>query len=102
MRPALIFKNDDSGETWALPKEVVARDRAEYYVKKDPDTTYQQEFDYVMNDSYEAIDWFRNNMNPEDVIHLFVKLKDSGLDLADKIRNFECSNGEADFPESGV
>jgi hypothetical protein len=56
----------ENGDLYGLPLEEVARVRAEYYAANDPDTTFQEEFDYVMNDSYEGIDWFRNNQDPED------------------------------------
>lgn len=55
-----------NGDVYGLPLEEVAKARAKYYAANDPDTTFQEEFDYVMNDDYEGIDWFRNNQNPED------------------------------------
>lgn len=59
----------ENGDLWGLPLEEVAKVRAEYYAAKDPDTTFQEEFDYVMNDSYEGIDWFRNNQDPEETLY---------------------------------
>lgn len=52
----------DNGAVWGIPLREIAHHRAEYYATKDPDTTYQEEFDYVMNDEYEGIDWFKSNM----------------------------------------
>ena len=65
----------ENGDLWGLPLEEVAKVRAEYYAAKDPDTTFQEEFDYVMNDSYEGIDWFRNNQDPYDFVGAYVLLK---------------------------
>lgn len=57
----------DNGAKWAIPVHNIADDRAKYYAEKDKDTTYQEEYDYVMRDNYEAQDWFFNNMNWEDI-----------------------------------
>jgi hypothetical protein len=97
-KPALLFTSEATGEQWALPKEVVAHNRALYYSKKDPDTTYKEEFDYVMRDDYEAIDWFRNNMDPEDVLDQFILVQEAkGKSLARKIREYEVGMGKALF-----
>ncbi|OPZ24602.1 MAG: hypothetical protein BWZ03_00077 [bacterium ADurb.BinA186] len=61
----LVITTQD-GDEYGLPLELVAKKRAEYYAAKDPDTTYDEEFKYVMEDSYEGIDWFRNNQNADD------------------------------------
>jgi hypothetical protein len=97
-KPAILFVSPDGLEVWALPREVVAHNRAKYYAEKDPDTTYQGEFDYVCGDHAEAVDWFRNNMNPEDVIHHFVQIKKEEKDLADRIGEFDTESGVAEFP----
>lgn len=60
-----VFSAQD-GSQWAFAGEVVAANRATYYAKDDPDTTYQAEFDYALNDKYELHDWLGNNMNFED------------------------------------
>lgn len=65
----------ENGDLWGLPLEEVAKVRAEYYSAKDPDTTFQEEFDYVMNDSYEGIDWFRNNQDPYDFTGKYILIK---------------------------
>lgn len=56
-----------NGAVWGIPLDTIARDRSNYYAKKDPDTTFEQEFDFVMSDDYEGLDWFQNNMNWKDV-----------------------------------
>ncbi len=56
----------DEGYVWHVPLIAVAENRADHYAS-DPDTTRQEEIDYVMADDFEGIDWFANNMNFEDV-----------------------------------
>jgi hypothetical protein len=97
-KPALLFTSEETGETWALPQAVVAHDRATYYAKKDPETTYKEEFDFTMEDFSIASDWFRNNMDPEEVIDKFILLeKPKGISLAEKIREYTCRRGAAHF-----
>lgn len=62
-----IIKITDSEYVWHIPLEAIADNRAKYYAERDSDTTYQAEFDYVMSDDYEGIDWYCNNMDFEDV-----------------------------------
>jgi hypothetical protein len=57
----------DQGYQWHVPLSAVAKNRAAYYAERDKDTTYQDEFDYVMEDEYEGLDWFLNNMDFCDV-----------------------------------
>lgn len=59
--------SDVDGYIWHLPVSVVADDRATYYAKHDPDTTYREEFDYLMEDDYEVKDWYLNNMNAFEI-----------------------------------
>ncbi len=54
-----------------LPLKLVAEHRADYYaVEKWGNTKdseeYKEQVDYVMNDSYEGIDWLLNNSDYED------------------------------------
>ncbi len=63
-----------NGAVWGLPLSVVAEDRAKYYAEKDKDTTYQEEYDFVMRDDYEGRDWFLNNMNAKDVRAHFTEI----------------------------
>jgi hypothetical protein len=65
--------SDDS--IWGLPLKLIAHHRATQICADDPKTTYEDEFHYVMRDSFEGIDWFKNNMNPDDVpLHEYVRL----------------------------
>ena len=56
-----------NGTTWDIPADVIARHRAEYYDEHDPDASFEEEFEYAINDEYELVDWASNNMNWEDV-----------------------------------
>lgn len=58
---------EDSGFVWRVPLAVIAENRAKYYAKRDADTTYEAEFEFVMEDDSEGLDWFLNNMDFEDV-----------------------------------
>lgn len=65
------------GEEWAIPLRVVAEDRAKYYAEKDKETTFEEEFKFCMEDSYEGIDWFQNNMSCKDFKEHFVLIKEA-------------------------
>ena len=51
-----------NGAVYGISLEVIAKIRAYYYVDKDPDTTYNEEFEFAMKDRSEAYHWLRNNM----------------------------------------
>jgi hypothetical protein len=55
------------GSKWDVPARVIAENRARYYAKIDPNTTYEGEFDYTMSNNYELKDWAAGNMNWSDV-----------------------------------
>lgn len=55
------------GYVWLIDLAFVADHRAKHYAANDPDTTYQDEYDFVMGDDYEGIDWYQNNMNWSDI-----------------------------------
>jgi len=56
-----------AGFVWHVDLDFVADHRAKHYAKEDHETTHKDEYDYVMCDSYEGIDWFENNMNWSDI-----------------------------------
>lgn len=64
------------GSQWDVPARLIADSRARYYAANDPDTTYQEEYDYTINDAYEIEDWAANNMNWSDVAEHAVKAED--------------------------
>lgn len=88
-----------NGDIYGLPLEIVAQVRAKYYAERDPDTTYEEEFNYVMNDSFEGIDWFRNNQDPEDFAGAYKLLK-SGMPqtLYDRLGEAELGIEEINNP----
>ena len=47
---------------------LIVKDRAKYYVKEDPETSFDKEVEYALEDEYEIMDWAANNMNWEDVV----------------------------------
>lgn len=57
----------ENGEIYQIPAHIIADHRSKYYAKTDKDTTYKEEYDYVMEDEEELIDWAQNNMNWVDV-----------------------------------
>ena len=56
-----------NGERWLVPLHIIADDRAKYFAKKDPDTTYEEEYEYALSEEYEIFDWAANNMNWKEV-----------------------------------
>lgn len=55
------------GWTYSLPAKVVASHRAKYYSDTDEDTSFEEEFDFAINDKYTLLDWMQNNMDYEDI-----------------------------------
>lgn len=66
-----VLEITKGGFVFHVDLEAVAKNRADYYGKNDPDpdydTTYKAEYEFTSNDHAEAIDWFENNMNWEDI-----------------------------------
>lgn len=62
------------GSKYDVPARIIADDRAKYYAGNDPETTYQEEFDFTMGDDFELQDWAANNMNWEDVAEHAIKV----------------------------
>ena len=51
------------GRIFSVSGHDVAHNRATYYAEKDKDTTYESEYEFTVNDSYELKDWLFNNMD---------------------------------------
>lgn len=66
---------NDSGYVWSVPLSEVAKHRADFYSSGDSDTTFDEEFKFVMEDEYEGLDWFLNNMDFADVKDVAVLIK---------------------------
>lgn len=77
-----------NGYAWNFPAYLIAKDRSQYYVRNDKETTYAAEYEFIMNDDYELIDWFQNNMNWEDVSK-FAKLEEQPFELMPTISESE-------------
>lgn len=95
----VLICNLENGESWAVPLRYIAADRARYYLERDgADTTFEQEYDFCMNDEYEASDWFQNNMNASQIRDHFKLLSPpKHVSFDDKFRNCECEIGELDL-----
>lgn len=63
------------GSIWRIPALFIANHRADYYVKKDKDTTLEKEIEFVLTDEYELEDWAKNNMDFRDVKEVAVRVK---------------------------
>lgn len=60
----------DRGHVWHVPLKVIAEYRADYYVKVDESTAFDEEVAYAMEDNgAEALDWFLGNMDWDDVVN---------------------------------
>jgi hypothetical protein len=55
------------GYAWDVPLVAVATHRARHYAERDKDTTFDDEYQFVMDDHAEGLDWFLNNMDWDDV-----------------------------------
>jgi enolase len=82
----VIVINTPTGQ-YELPLLTVAEDRAEYYSEKDgfdrDSMEWQEEVDFVMDDSYEGIDWLMNNSDWEEWEELATKINDEVKVLED-------------------
>lgn len=84
------------GSIWGVPAQVIADNRAKYYADCDPNTTYQAEFDAMIewfdSKDYEFQDWAQNNMNWDDVKEyaFLIKRDVPELDFQDGWVNGEC------------
>lgn len=66
------------GSKWGVPAEIIAKSRAEYYAEIDPDTTYEEEYNAMIEwfdtKDYEFADWAKNNMDWDDVKQYAVRM----------------------------
>ena len=95
----VIYCTLRNGESWAVPLHFVADNRAKYYAAKDKDTTYEEEYAYVMEDEYEGVDWFHNNMNPSDLKDHF-KLVDEAPHISFNEMFQDCEASIVDLKEA--
>jgi hypothetical protein len=71
---------------WAVPAEVVARHRADYYAKDYGEKWREVEYQETLSNHVDLLDWAANNMNWKDVA------KDA----------FRVSPGRVDYQEGWV
>lgn len=71
---AKVIEIEDNGHVWHVPLQFIAEHRADHYAD-DPDTTREEEIEFVMSNSFEGIDWIQNNMNFSDYASACVKVK---------------------------
>lgn len=74
-----------NGETWKVPAQVIAEDRAKYYADldaqrgnvSDRDEAYREELEFTLGDDYELMDWMSNNMDWKDIKPHAVKVREA-------------------------
>ena len=71
---------------WAVPAEVVARHRADYFAKQHGEKYREQEYEHILSGNRYLIDWAENNMNWKDVCQAA----------------FQVSPGKVDYQEGWV
>lgn len=65
--PSMFIKDKSNGFIWAIPLKTIADNYASYYEEVDPDSSYSEEFAYIMENPREGQDWYANNMDFVDV-----------------------------------
>lgn len=88
-----VLTISDSGYMWHVPLSAIAKHRAEYYARVDKDTTFAAEFDFVMEDDFEGVDWYENNMD-------FINIKDQArLVQTPEVMDEPTSDAEVDIED---
>lgn len=57
-----VIEIKKGGYTFHINMDAVAKNRAEHYADEGP-TAFDDEYKYTMEDKFEAIDWYQNNMD---------------------------------------
>ena len=57
----------EGGNSFSIPAEFVANNRANYYYQVDPTTNYTEEMEYALADEFELVEWAQNNLDWVDV-----------------------------------
>lgn len=82
-----LFLQD--GRVFSVSAHVIAHDRATYYAKKDPETTYA--YEYAAVDNSELRDWLLNNMDwwdlapRQELKHTLTPLSDAIVEDAEVV-----------------
>ncbi|MCM1564894.1 MAG: hypothetical protein NC238_02860 [Dehalobacter sp.] len=75
---------------WDVPAKIIADNRAAYYAKIDPETTYEEEFEFTMTDDHELRDWAANNMDWDEVSeHAEKVIEETSIDFQEGWLNGE-------------
>lgn len=61
-----VIEINDGGYVWHVPLMAIAKNRADFYADRGEQDN-EGEIRFVMEDSYEGIDWFLNNMDFSDI-----------------------------------
>lgn len=85
-----VIRIEDGGFVWHVPLMAIAENRADHYAE-DPDTTRQEEIDYVMGDDFEGLDWFLNNMDFCDVANVATLVETPKHKEEPDTDNWECN-----------
>lgn len=90
----IIVVNTPKGQ-YSVPLKIVVENRSDYYCSE-RNEDWKEEYDWVMRDDYEGVDWLINNMNWEDVEKFSTKLNDKVLvtdqDFWTSTEDFEIRN----------
>lgn len=81
-----------NGETYAIPADVIAKDRATYYAEQEDtqeeyNEMFEQEFFETKEDRLELISWLNNTMDWSDVSGHAVLLETEEIDKASEFTN---------------
>lgn len=58
-----VIRVQDGDFVWEFDASLIANHRAIYYYDEDGTSSYKEKYDYTINNNYELIDWFINNMS---------------------------------------
>lgn len=82
----LILEFQD-GRVFKVPAEFIADKFAEYYSDRHDDTTYEEEKEFALNDSYQVYDWVVGNMNWEELEENAELIRRNNSDLEEEFPN---------------
>lgn len=90
----VIQMDFSTGHKYQIPLSIIAEHRTNCYADKDGfavnSEEYSEEMEFVMNDSFEGIDWLQNNMDWDDVKeHAVLVQEDTAIDFSEELCNCE-------------
>ena len=68
------------GSIWAVPAEIVANHRADYYAKQNGEEYRKEEYERTLSENGELLDWAENNMNWNDVAQAAFRVRPGRVD----------------------